>query len=531
MKKLFETSKIKEIDQYTIDNEPISSIDLVERAAAAFVNEFCRRYPSRLNRIYVFAGQGNNGADALAIARMLIEQKYNVFTYLINPTKMLSPDCEINRNRLQYENGRQFKEVVTFDSEKGIPPPKLEHQDIVIDGLFGSGLNRPLTRGYGEFIHYINCSESTIVSIDIPSGLFGEDNRDNNPRYIIQAKLTLTFEFPKLSFLLPENSMYVGEWKAISIGLHPDALLATKTSYGLITDEDVASLIRTRDRFAHKGDFGHALLVAGSKGKMGAAVLAAKACMRSGAGLLTVHLPGRGEIIMQTSLPEAMIDLDKNADYVTELTDTAKYDAIGIGPGTGKETETKEMLEKLLMSSNKKPSDTENDSAKKKCRLVIDADALNIMAENSELLHHLPEGTVITPHVGEFDRLTGVSKNTYERIQKARAMAAEKKINIVLKGAYTAVCTPTGKVYFNTSGNSGMATAGSGDVLTGMILGLLAQGYRPDEASVIGVYLHGIAGNLASANLSEESMIAGDIIQMSGLAFKQMHDVMTYNSD
>ena len=309
---------------------------------------------------------------------------------------------------------------------------------------------------------------------------------------------------------MPENAIYVGEWKELPIGIHPDAFVKTKTSYGLITDEDIASLIKTRERFAHKGDFGHALLIAGSAGKMGAAVLAAKGCLRSGAGLLTVHIPSRGEVILQTALPEAMVELDRNADCVTELPDASKYDAIGIGPGIGKADETRELLKKLLETVPAIP-------------LVVDADALNLIADNNELLHHLPEGTILTPHVGEFDRLTGSSDNSYERIQKARSIAAEQKICIILKGSYTAVCTPTGRIFFNTTGNPGMATAGSGDVLTGLILGLLSQGYRPEEASVIGVYVHGVAGDLAAANLSEESMIAGDIIQMSGIAFKQMH--------
>ena len=504
MKKLFETSKIKEIDAYTIDNEPIDSIDLIERASSVFVNEFCRRYTSRYNKIFVFAGQGNNGADALAIARMLIEKGYNVFAYLFNPSDMLSEDCKRNRNRLREDGNRQFTEIVS-----GTPfaPPKFESQDIIIDGLFGSGLNRPLEGGFAKLVDYINHSESTVVSIDIPSGLFGEDNKENNFQYVIQADLTLTFEFPKLSFLFPENAVFVGEWKVLPIGLHPDALLKTKTSYGLITDDDIASLITTRDRFAHKGDFGHALLLAGSTGKVGAAVLAANGCLRSGAGLLTVCLPARGEVIMQTSLPEAIVAIDRNTDYLTDLPDLSKFNVIGIGPGIGKESETKDVLEMLLDSSEGKP-------------LVIDADALNIMAENSELLHHLPEGTIITPHPKEFDRLTGTSESSYERMQKARSMAAEQKICVVLKGSYTAVCTPSGKVFFNTSGNPGMATAGSGDVLTGIILGLLAQGYRTEEAAVIGVYLHGVAGDLAAANLSEESMIAGDIVQMLGKAFK-----------
>lgn len=507
MKKLFETSKIKEIDQYTIVHEPIDSIDLVERASSVFVNEFCRRFETRQHKIYVFAGPGNNGADALAIARMLLEKGYQVDVYLINPSNILSKDCEINKKRLKEDHRNRLFE---FAGGKFLPP-KLEPQHIVIDGLFGSGLNRPLEGGFAKIVEYINHSESTVVSIDIPSGLFGEDNKDNQLQYVVQADLTLTFEFPKLSFLLAENAVFVGEWKALPIGLHPEALFKTKTSYGLITDDDIAMLIKTRDRFAHKGDFGHALLIAGSTGKMGAAVLAAKGCLRSGAGLLTVQLPGRGEVVMQTALPEAMVQVDPHTDYVTEWMNSFGYAAIGIGPGIGKAPKTKELLEKLLHRIDGTP-------------LVLDADALNIIAENSELQHHLPEGTIITPHPGEFDRLVGASDNAYERMQKARSLAAEKKICVVLKGAYTAVCTPLGQVFFNTSGNPGMATAGSGDVLTGILLGLLAQGYRPQEASVIGVYLHGIAGNLAAAALSEESLIAGDIIQFLGTAFRQTHN-------
>ena len=513
MKKLFETSKIEEIDQYTIEHEPIASIDLVERAASAFVSEFCRRYTSRYNKIYVFAGQGNNGADALAVARMLIDKGYNVFTYLFNKSNILTKECGINKNRIINECGQQFTEVIS-----SFEPPKLTPQDIVIDGLFGSGLNRPLEGGFANIVKYINNSESTVVSIDIPSGLFGEDNKDNNPEYVIQADLTITFEYPKLSFLLPENANFVGNWKDVSIGLHPDALQKIKTPYNIITDDAIVSLIQTRERFSHKGDYGHALLIAGGAGKIGAAVLSAKGCMRSGVGLLTVHLPSCGETVIQTSLPEAMTHADRNTNYITSLPDVSDYNAIAIGPGIGKENATKTALGELLGKATDKP-------------LVLDADALNIIAENSEMLHDLPEGTIITPHPKEFDRLVGASESTYERLQKARSIAAEKKICVILKGAYTAVCTPTGKVFFNTSGNPGMATAGSGDVLTGIILGLLAQGYRQEAAAVIGVYIHGIAGNLAASNLSEESMIAGDIVMMLGKAFKQMHDDTSYMAD
>ena len=513
MKKIFETAKIKEIDRYTIENEPIESIDLVERAASVFVNEFCRRFASHY-RIYIFAGPGNNGADALAIARILIERDYNVFAYLLNPSKILSPDCDENRRRLKTLDNSRLVEV-----EARFQPPELKPQDIVIDGLFGSGLNKPLSGGYAAMVNYINHSESTVVSIDVPSGLFGEDNKYNNLQNIIQADLTLTFEFPKLSFLFPENADFVGEWKVLPIGLHPDACVKIKTAYGLITDEYVASLMHKRERFSHKGNFGHALLLAGSTGKMGAAILSAGGCMRSGVGLLTVHLPGKGEPVLQVSLPEAMTDADSHRHYITELPSLAGYDAIGMGPGVGMQQETVDVLKKLLENIGD-------------MRLVLDADALNIISFHSEMLRHLPQDTIITPHPKEFDRLAGSSENAYERIQKARLIASEQKIYIVLKGAYTVVCTPLGNVFFNPSGNPGMATGGSGDVLTGMLTGLLAQGYSPEEAAIIGVYIHGFAGNLAAATFSEESLIAGDIVKMLGKAFKQMSDNdVSYLSD
>jgi len=510
MKKIFENSQIKAIEKFTIDNEPITAIDLVERAATVFVNEFGRRFSQHKGYVYVFAGPGNNGADALAIARLLSEQGYQVSAYLINMSGSLSPECEANKYRIKDAANIRFTEVV-----KGVhfKPPMLGPDDIVIDGLFGSGLNRPLEGGLAGIVKYINDKESTVVSIDIPSGLFGEDNSNNNYMHVIEADLTLTFEFPQLAFLLPESAYCVGEWIDLPIGLHSKAIDETKASYYLITDNAVAEMIRTRYRFAHKGDFGHALLIAGSKGKAGAAVLAARSCMRSGVGLLTVQLPERCEVVMQTALPEAMVAVDKNTDYITSLPDISGFDAIGIGPGIGVADETGAMLEQLLneLKVVERPA------------LVIDADALNIIAANSVLLSKLPKETILTPHPKEFDRIAGRSENSYERLQKARSIAAEQGIYIVLKGGYTAICTPSGDVFFNTTGNPGMATAGSGDVLTGIILGLLAQGYKPEDAAVIAVYLHGVAGDFAASNYSEESMLAGDITTMLGKVFKQMH--------
>lgn len=502
MIKIFTTDKVKTLDQYTIQNEPINSISLIERAATIFMREFTRRY-SKQNRIIVFAGPGNNGADALAIARLLQDEGYRVESFLFNPKESLSVDCELNKQRLEEMETVYFTEVITDFSA-----PELNEHDIIIDGLFGSGLNRPLEGGYAAVVDYINKSEATVVSIDIPSGLFGEDNRLNNPNSIISADLTLTFQFPKLAFLLSENASYVGEWKVLEIGLHPDIIENTETPYALVSENDIVGTFPSRKRFSHKGTYGHALLIAGSQGKMGAAVLSAQACLRSGAGLITTHIPKRGELIMQTSFPEAILSLDENKEHFSSFPDLNPYTAIGIGPGLGQNSETFCALEKLIQTCHKP--------------LVLDADALNIIAANESLMKQIPAHSILTPHPKEFDRLAGNSDCDYERLIKAQNFAMEHEVHVVLKGAFTATCTASGNIYFNNSGNPGMATAGSGDVLTGIILGLLTQGLEPEVAAIAGVFLHGTAGDLASAFHSEESMIASDIIEMIGKAFKQL---------
>lgn len=502
MIKIFPTDKVKDLDEYTIHNSQMSSIELVEHAATLFTAEFCRRF-KRHTRIIIFAGQHNNGADALAIARQLHDAGYRVETFLFNPTLNLSENCELNKQRLRGMENITFTEVTDQFS-----PPTLGEEDVVIDGLYGSGINRPVTGGFAALIQYINQSDAKVVAIDIPSGLFGEDNRKNNPEAIIRANLTLTFGFPKLAFLFPENEQYVGDWKILDIELHPGAIKNTSTPYMLITETDVAAAVQPRNRFAHKGVFGHALLVAGSRGKMGAALLAARACLRSGAGLLTVHIPARGEQILQTACPEAMVSLDPHTDFFTEHPDTSRYSAIGVGPGLGQNLESAIALESLL-NPNGKPT-------------VIDADAINLIAANKDLLKRIPPRSILTPHPREFDRLAGESEGSFERLMKAQSFAIEHQICIILKGAYTATCTASGNIYINNCGNPGMATAGSGDVLTGIILGLLAQGVEPETAAVCGVFLHGTAGDLAENYHSQESLIASDMIDMLGKAFKQI---------
>ena len=501
--KLFLTDQIRELDKYTIKYEPIESIYLMERAAIAFTNTFCSRFQD-FGKIIIFAGPGNNGGDALAIARMLYLKEYAIEIYLFNPAGNLSVDCLENKKQLQSLPQIKFQEV----TKGNFNAPDLNENDIVIDGLFGSGLNKPLEGGFASVVGYINSSPSTVVSIDIPSGLFGENNSGNTKDTIIQADYTYTFQFPKISFLFAENEQFLGKVEILDIELHPRGIDATDTPFYLIQKRDVQKILKTRSLFAHKGNFGHALLIAGSLGKMGAAVLAGKACLRSGAGLLTAHIPQTGNTILQTSLPEAMTSIDANELKFSAVPDLDMYNAVAVGPGiTTDEIVTSAFCD--LLQKSEKP-------------LILDADALNIISKDPSLLELIPPNSILTPHPKEFDRLAGTSSSSYERLHKAMEFATSNNVFIVLKGKYTAICTPEGECRFNATGNPGMATAGSGDVLTGILLGLMAQSYTPFEAAVLGVYLHGFAGDIALEDNSEESLLSGDIIRCLGMSFKEI---------
>ena len=503
--KFFSTNIIRQLDQYTIEHEPISSLDLMERAAQALFYEFASRF-SPDKEVFIFAGQGNNGGDAMALARLLLHAGYVATTYLFNPVstnKPLTPECEINRNRLFSE----FPETI-YEIRSEFEKPVISDDCIVVDGLFGSGLNRPLEGGFAAVVNFINHSKGYVVSIDIPSGMAGEENIQVDEPVIVKADLTLSLQFPKLAFFLSVNSSYLGEWKVLDIQLHPEAIEQTPSNLYLQELEDIMPLLKKRERFAHKGKFGHALLIAGRNGMAGAAVLAAKAALRSGAGLVTVQSAASNCTILQTAVPEAIFQADKSTDLVSEVSVPDNYDVVAVGPGISTRSDVALMLRKLL-SECQKP-------------MIIDADALNILANQKELLNQIPANSILTPHVKEFERIFGQSKYSYERIAKAQNAARQLNVTIVLKGAYTLIATPDRNLTFNSTGNPGMATAGSGDVLTGILTGLMAQGYKAEEAARLGVYLHGLAGDLALDDQSEESLIAGDIIAALGKAFKKL---------
>ena len=496
--KFFSTFQIRQLDQYTIDHEPIASIDLMERAADALYSNLGVHIPY-LQTICILAGPGNNGGDALALARMLLLSGYSVSVYLLH-TGALSADCETNRRRLLVK----FPKSLTECTDEFVSPT-ITGKTTLIDGIFGSGLTRPLTGIYAQAVEWINNSGCKIIAIDIPSGLHGEENSIDDSSIIVKAHLTLSIQFPKLSFLLPENAKYVGDWRTVDIGLHPKAIEMTDSNLFYLEQNDILPLLKQRQKFSHKGTFGHAYIAAGSLDMAGAAVLSARAALRSGAGLVTVHSVAANRIIVQSAVPEAIFQSDKADNFISEISHSNQFNAVVIGPGIGTNYETVEMLGHFIKNQNSP--------------CVLDADALNIISQNKNLLTLIPKNSILTPHPKEFERLFGKCDSGYVRMKKASEFAQKLELFIILKGANTLIASPYGKLFFNSTGNSGMATAGSGDVLAGILGGLLAQGYLPEDAAKIGVYLHGLAGDLSLRQQSGESLIAGDIIENIGQAF------------
>jgi NAD(P)H-hydrate epimerase len=497
MKKIFTAAQTHELDQYTIQHEPISSIDLMERASKAFVEAFCNLYDTE-SSVVIWCGTGNNGGDGLAIARLLEGRNYqvNVIQAMIGKA---SEENSTNQERLP-------KTVPYRRIQKGEELPEVNESAVAIDALFGSGLSRPVEGYWATVVAYINANFDEIVAIDLPSGLYADQAAEGT---IIQATHTISFERPKLSFFFAEHAKYVGKWQIVNIELSKAGMEEQSSSHYFLDDKGIAPLLKIRQRFDHKGTYGHALVVAGSYGKMGAAVLSARSCLHAGAGLLSVHIPKIGYAILQISLPEAMVLVDRNDYLLTEVTTEVKqYKAIGIGPGLGTDPLSVQAVEKLLKAA-KRP-------------LVIDADALNILAKNKPFFQHLPKNSILTPHPKEFDRLFGEHTTNWARWQTQKEQSRLLNCVIVLKGGHTSITTPQDNTYFSTAGNPGMGTAGSGDVLTGILTGLMAQGYESEEAACLGVHLHGMAGDLAAQEESMESLIAGQLIEYLGKAFQQL---------
>jgi NAD(P)H-hydrate epimerase len=494
---ILSAEQIRAWDQFTIQNEPIASIDLMERAA-----EGCFSWLEQqgyLDRSFsIYCGKGNNGGDGLALARMLSMQDCSVSVHILEFGHKGTDDFQINLARLHTTS----VEVRFIQGQENLLP--VPEEDILIDALLGTGLSRNLEGVTEQVVQHMNQSGNEIIAIDIPSGLFVD--RSSRGNTVVRATHTLSFQCYKLAFLVPENEAVIGQVHILDIGLHEDYLKSGLGEHELVDIEMVRAIFRPRKSFAHKGNFGHALLVAGSYGKMGAALLASRACLRSGTGLLTCHTPICGYDILQTALPEAMILTDADEKINTRFAgELSGYSVIGIGPGLGTDGRTKAMLETILRSY-KKP-------------IVLDADGLNMLGSNPSLFFLLPPYSILTPHPKEFERMFGGAEDDFARLRLAIENARDHQCIIVLKGHYTFIAMPGGKGYFNSTGNPGMAKGGSGDALTGILTALLSQGYAPGEAAVLGVYLHGLAGDLAAEDISQESMLPSDLIEHLGKAF------------
>lgn len=489
--KILSAEQIRKWDEFTILNEPVSSIDLMERAAArctAWIEE--KGFDDKSFKI--FCGKGNNGGDGLAIARKLAEKNILGDVYIIESGSLGTGDFQANLNRLHSCPVQiHFLQHADFF-------PEINENDFVIDALFGSGLNRPPEGLSADLVQHINASRATVISVDMPSGMFSD--LATNTETVIKADYTLTFQIQKLCFLFPENEPFFGDVHILDIGLHPGYLKTVDSVYNLVDCGIIKKIYKPRKKFSHKGTYGHALIIAGEKGKMGAAVLCSTACLRTGAGLVTGMVPEEQFGIIQTALPEAMAMAHTENEF-----DWSKYTTIGIGPGMGTEKEGAMLLQNVLSHYNKP--------------IVIDADALNILSVNQELLTDLPPGSILSPHPKEFERLFGKTANHLEKIQMARSHAQKFFIYIIVKGHNSVLACPDGEVYFNSTGNAGMATGGSGDVLTGILTGLLAQGYSSKETCLMGMFLHGLAADIAILSTSQEALIAGDIIENLGKAF------------
>jgi NAD(P)H-hydrate epimerase len=497
--KILSASQMRMADSHTIKNEPIRSSDLMERAAGMCFDWLIKNTDNSKKHI-VICGTGNNGGDGIVIARKYAERKLPVQILVLNATEEPSPDFK-----------EKFSQIKTSQLQVNMLKEgdllKLDKNCIIIDAIFGTGLSRPVSGWMAQCVESINNSGNEIVSIDLPSGLFADTHTQGA---VIHATHTLTFQCPKLAFMFPENGKFVGDFHLLDIGLDKEFIRDLNSLNRYTGSKQVKELVIPRTRFSHKGNFGHSLLISGSKGKIGAAVLAARACLRSGTGLLTVHLPECGYTILQTAVPEAMVVTDSDKDEITSISNQEQYDAIGVGPGIGKSEKTQQMLLGLLKQS-KRP-------------VVLDADALNILAESENALQGLPPNSILTPHLKEFERLAGKSENDFERHLLQIKFSVSHKCIVVLKGAHTCITLPDGKSFFNSTGNPGMALGGSGDVLTGMILAFLSQGYKPEEAAQLGVYLHGLAGDIAAKKKSEYAMTASDIIENIPRAFKKLTD-------
>jgi hydroxyethylthiazole kinase-like uncharacterized protein yjeF len=496
--KLFSKEQIYEGDKLTTERQNISSTDLMERAGTQIFNWIHMRMQGAQVPIHVFCGIGNNGGDGLVLARHLITHGYNVITYIVNCSDKRSKDFLINYDRIKNVT-KDWPKMLTCQADF----PEFHPDDIIVDAVFGIGLNRPVNEWVQELFQKFRASKAFTLAIDIPSGVY-TDKAVEDENAVVHANYTLSFQSPKLVFFLPETAKYTVQWEVLDIGIDRDYLMQTETEVELISKFEVLPLYKPRQKFVHKGDFGHVMILGGSYGKIGAVNLASKAALVSGSGLVTAYIPKCGYHSLQASIPEVMVITDDNENVISNINFDIEPTVIGFGVGLGTTTETAKTFEAFL-KKNKAP-------------LVIDADGLNLLSKKKALLKLLPKQTILTPHPKELERLVGKWSDDFEKLKKVKAFSKKYDVIVLIKGA-NSITVYRDKLYINTTGNPGMATAGSGDVLTGIITGLVAQGYETLAATLFGVYLHGRSADISLEDYGYQSLIASHIIETLGEAY------------
>lgn len=498
--KIFSKEQIYAGDKLTAEKQNISSTDLMERGGTQVFNWLHIRMQGAQVPIHVFCGIGNNGGDGLVVARHLISHGYNVKTYVINCSTKRSKDFLINYDRIKNVTKDW---PILLSCEEDFETLVIDAKDIIIDAIFGIGLNRPVAPWVKALFDYFRVTKAFTVAIDIPSGL-PTDKAPEDKEAIVTAGYTLSFQTPKLVFFLPETAKYTTQWEVLDIGIDPEYLFTTETEAELIGKNEVLPIYKPREKYSHKGTYGHSLIIGGSYGKIGAVTLASRAALSVGAGKVTAYVPKCGYTVLQTALPEAMVITDAEEEKITNISFDIAPTVIGFGVGIGTDTKTVAAFEAFL-KTNKRP-------------LVIDADGLNILAKKKALLKLLPKQTILTPHPKELEGLVGKWEDDFDKLKKVQAFSKKHQVIVVIKGANT-ITVFEDKLYVNTTGNPGLATAGSGDVLTGMITGLVSQGYDALASAIFAVYLHGRAADLLIEDLGYQSLIASHIIEGIGTAY------------
>lgn len=499
--KILNQEQIYSVERRTVQSQGISSLELMARAAHALFESITSNLKDRSIPINLFCGTGNNGGDGLALGRLLLQAGFKIKVYVVGFSAKVSPEFKANLDALSADT--LVPVFLTEDSEL----PEIEVNSILVDAIFGIGLNRKPDPWVCALIQHINASKTTVFSVDIPSGL-PMDQLPVSMNCIVKSDAVLGIGIPKLPYFLPDFGPYIGGIKILDIGLDTGFIASLHSRYEVIDEMSVRSLYKKRLRYSHKGSYGHVRIIGGSYGKIGATMLASRASLFAGAGLITAWIPECGYFALQTGVPEVMVSQTGNTDFLNRLPEYEPSFTTVVGMGMGQHPQTQKAFLDWLPNQ--------------KSPVVLDADALNILSLNPDFLDILPENSILTPHPGELRRLIGDWQNDYEKIERTFKFSTQYRCILVIKGAFTMILS-SGKAFFNPTGNPGMATGGSGDVLSGIIGGLLAQQYHPLHAALIGVYIHGRAGDISAQEIGAEALTATGIINGMGKAFKELY--------